>query len=208
MTSRTNQDLPSSIINNSYEDVVKHLNSGAGPDDMDASSRRMLHLAIMSSASKNIINELLYGNPNMELKTFGLTPFLTACAYSNSSDTDLLRSLIERGANPMDRDEYGRNAIHLAASSGNAGAIAFLYMIGVDINAKDSVGKTPLTIALLSNNIDASKTLIGLGAETPDIKKTYPDQYQKLKPQIELRKIKDGIVFSKKNKGSTESLSL
>lgn len=53
--------------------------------------------------------------------------------------------------------------IHFAASQGDLGKVKTLLAQGVDVNAKDSNGDTPLRCALLSGQYDLAKYLISQG---------------------------------------------
>lgn len=46
-------------------------------------------------------------------------------------------------------DHIGRNALHMAVTAGNLEAIAVLLAAGIDPNAKDNLGMSPLSLCLM-----------------------------------------------------------
>ncbi len=73
---------------------------------------------------------------------------------------DSARLLIERGANVNLRGE-GRAPLHEAAGNGEIEFARLLIDHGAEINAKDSNGKTPLTIALENKQTEMATFLRG-----------------------------------------------
>lgn len=85
-----------------------------------------------------------------------MTPFLCACeAYSYSSSSSrkaevqirVLKLLVERGANPKAVNKDRKNALHLAVDDVHPSVVEFLIGVGVNVNAKDKKGHTPLYLA-------------------------------------------------------------
>ncbi|CAH1639209.1 unnamed protein product [Spodoptera littoralis] len=64
-------------------------------------------------------------------------------------DENMLKILLNRGANINDKDHLGRNALHLAVCSGNQQAVLMLLRAGVVVNIKDHLGMTPLSLCLM-----------------------------------------------------------
>ncbi len=60
-------------------------------------------------------------------------------------------------------------ALHMAARRGNVDVIAALLECGADIEARDSVGDTPLRRAVNCNKVDAAKLLLASGADAHSI---------------------------------------
>jgi ankyrin repeat protein len=56
-------------------------------------------------------------------------------------------------------------ALHMAARRGNVDVIGALLDEGADIEARDSLGDTPLRRAVNCNQVDAAKLLLARGAD-------------------------------------------
>ena len=63
------------------------------------------------------------------------------------------------------KDVYGRTALHAAAYSGTAAAVAPLIKAGSDVNAADLAGRTPLFNAVESESVAVVEQLLAAGAE-------------------------------------------
>jgi ankyrin repeat protein len=105
----------------------------------------------------------------------GATPFLRA---SQSGDTALMKLLLERGANPKIATDYGDTALSAASGIGwvegvtyewskeeNYQAIKMLLDLGLDPNAANNDGRTPLMGAALKGRNDVIQLLVDRGAK-------------------------------------------
>lgn len=89
---------------------------------------------------------------------------LLQSACSNRQ-TNIVRILIERGANVNFRDEYAGGALHLAADYNCPGCVELLLQAGADVNARAGMGRTPLMAAVLGGaNTDIIEMLLRSGA--------------------------------------------
>ena len=95
--------------------------------------------------------------------TAATTPLHVAAACGHIS---AIKALIELGAQKNVYTDFGRTALHDAASNGKTAAvIALINDHGFDPNAADSDGRTPLFDAAYKNgNFDTFNALIGRGA--------------------------------------------
>ena len=104
----------------------------------------------------------------------GATPFIRA---SQSSDTALMKLLLQYGADPKHVSAYGDTALTAAAGIGwvegvtyersvkeNAEAIKMLLDLGLDPNHANRDGRTPLMGAALKGRIDVIQMLVDKGA--------------------------------------------
>lgn len=86
---------------------------------------------------------------------------------SARGDIDLVRRLLEQGANPNALVKGG-TAVHAAASTGKSKVIPVLLAGNANINAIDQDGCTPLMVACSvgkATGSEAAMTLIDLGAD-------------------------------------------
>jgi ankyrin repeat protein len=105
----------------------------------------------------------------------GASPFLRA---AQSSDVDLMKVLLEHGADPKIRTDYGDTALTLAGGIGwvdgvtyerspkeNLEAVRMLLDLGLDPNASNSEGRTALMGAALKGRNDVVQLLVDRGAK-------------------------------------------
>ena len=105
----------------------------------------------------------------------GASAFVRA---AQSSDTELMKLLLERGADPKVRTDYGDTALTLAGGIGwvdgvtyersakeNLEAVRMLLDLGLDPNASNSEGRTPLMGAALNGRNDVVQLLVDRGAK-------------------------------------------
>lgn len=65
---------------------------------------------------------------------------------------ELIKKLIEDGAEISAFDQYGQAPIHIAARKGFANVVELLANNGVDLNLQEEYGATPLMAAIGSGN--------------------------------------------------------
>ncbi|MBI3312171.1 MAG: bifunctional diaminohydroxyphosphoribosylaminopyrimidine deaminase/5-amino-6-(5-phosphoribosylamino)uracil reductase RibD [Candidatus Omnitrophica bacterium] len=75
------------------------------------------------------------------------------------------RLLLDRGADPNERDSYGTSPIEAAALGGHAEVVKALVARGGDVNLKGLLGVTPLMLAAEKGHLEVARELIGSGAE-------------------------------------------
>ena len=73
-----------------------------------------------------------------------LTPLILASLHGQK---EIVRYLLEKGADLNATDNEGSNVLHNAAASGHEDIIALLLSKGTDVNAKDNRGMTALHFA-------------------------------------------------------------
>jgi ankyrin repeat protein len=105
----------------------------------------------------------------------GATPFIRA---AQSSDTALMKLLLEYGADPKAVTAYGDNALTASAGIGwvegvtyersakeNVEAVKLLLDLGLDPNAANRDGRTPLMGAALKGRTEVVQMLVNAGAK-------------------------------------------
>jgi cytohesin len=123
-------------------------------------------------------------NPELvtgRLSLVGATPFMLA---AKSVDTQMMRLLLEAGANPLKTANDGTNALIVAAGLGKRSstdmfkfiryytwdepraieAIKLCLQLGIDVNAANELGETALHGATYHAAHDVIKTLVANGA--------------------------------------------
>lgn len=79
---------------------------------------------------------------------------------------EVVKLLIEKGANINAGDNEGRKALHCAVYGGNTDVMQTLLKAGADINTKENTSDfTPLHLAAEDNNIDMVRFLLEHGAD-------------------------------------------
>lgn len=85
-----------------------------------------------------------------------------------SSNGEEIDALVALGHDVNATDGYGATALHLASKYNTSTNITnALIRNGANIEAKDTLGKTPLAYAIMHNNADVVKELSLLGATHP-----------------------------------------
>lgn len=77
-------------------------------------------------------------------------PFVEACSYH----TDIAWYLLKHGADPKAKDSAGDTALHAAAQGHSTRLINELVRLGIDVNAINASGETPLDSMMHTNMID------------------------------------------------------
>ncbi len=88
---------------------------------------------------------------------------------SRFGDLDVVKSLIEKGADINEKDTSGRTALHYAVEGGHKDVVELLIANGADVNVKDKDGNTPGHVALGETNEAVLDLLIAKGANLDSI---------------------------------------
>tara|TARA_B100000700_G_C14852909_1_gene764834 strand:- start:15 stop:650 length:636 start_codon:yes stop_codon:yes gene_type:complete len=119
--SNFNEKLIESVINEDYEEVEKYLQHGANPNTTDYRGITPLNYAVMSDDSEesiDIIRILLEYGAQINFKentSFGNTALMVAALYNY----DVVKYLLERGADPFLVNNKGNTAYDNAIQNGN-----------------------------------------------------------------------------------------
>ena len=103
---------------------------------------------------------------NLGVRVLGPTPFLSA---AQTADVELMRTLVELGADPLLTDNLKRNALMLAGARAGTGrdvlrAMEMLLDLGIDIDALDDNGETAMHSAAYRDRPEPIKFLASRGA--------------------------------------------
>lgn len=77
----------------------------------------------------------------------------------------IAKLLVENGADVYIVDDYGNNILHLAAKFGHASLISFALLHCVNVNAINTVGETPLHVAIEHDFVEIVDMVIRAGAD-------------------------------------------
>ena len=114
--------------------VSKLIAEGADVNALDRHGRSPLESAV-DGGDVQVVGLLLKGGAKPE------PAFLGA---ANRGKLDVVRTLVEGGADVQIKDSERKTGIHWAAVNGNAEVVTYLAGKGVDVNAKDKWGRTAL----------------------------------------------------------------
>ena len=147
--------------------VQKLIHAGCDPCVTDGRGWTVLHHAARWGRSA-IVNSLLELMPaeNLELNhgdTSGWTPLMSAAAAGH---TETVEILLGAGAAVDATSAQGRSALHWAAGKGRIAVLEVLLEHGGNemVECVDKGGWTPLHLALLHGQLEASQVLVQSGA--------------------------------------------
>ena len=195
--SGSGKDLFSALQENDSARVQELLNQGADPNATDADGDNALMIsALYSSATcmdlllqkgadpnkTNLAGEtalmwsvhelsktrlLLNHGAEVNIKSGkGNTALLIAVVGRNQQE--IIALLLERGADPLAKNNFAETTLHRSAFMGDTSRLALFFSKGVDINARDSAGFTALIQSAIHSNWNCSQWLLSHGAD-PDL---------------------------------------
>jgi len=97
----------------------------------------------------------------------GSTPLLIAAADDGASE--VVKLLLERGADILASDESHETALNQAAYANDLATVKLLLRKGADVNAKDVAGETPLMNAAAEGNPEMVRMLLAHGADVNSV---------------------------------------
>eukprot|EP01006_Ploeotia_vitrea_P026463 TRINITY_DN59445_c0_g1_i1.p2 TRINITY_DN59445_c0_g1~~TRINITY_DN59445_c0_g1_i1.p2 ORF type:complete len:143 (+),score=25.62 TRINITY_DN59445_c0_g1_i1:320-748(+) len=110
-------------------------------------------------------------NSLLKLNTFDINKTnedgKTALMFATSKGhVEVVKQLLQVGANANKADDYGQRPLHRAAGKGGVEMVQLLVETGkADVNVQDKNGDTPLHCAAMENNEQVGKFLLNNGAD-------------------------------------------
>jgi ankyrin repeat protein len=110
-------------------------------------------------------------DPNRKMNLLGMFPSSPLFGAVGFGDPEVVRALVEGGADIREKDQDGMTALHWAVVDNHADAARALVEKGADVNTVDRFGYTPLLYAATIDfgNADTVEPLLRGGAD-PNIK--------------------------------------
>lgn len=138
------------------------------PPEKRTKKATTVHEAIIGEIDMDEVAELVRGGADIEEKDGdGQTPLMVGTLTNTE---DLVKKLLELGADPLAQDPRGSTAAHMAASMGHGNLINLLVEAPKGgakvITATNLMGSTPLHFAAKLGHPKAVQTLLDLGADS------------------------------------------
>jgi ankyrin repeat protein len=136
---------------------------GPGPSDQTRAGLPRLVQACFSG-SFDLIEALLKRGADVDQVTQPArwTPLHVA---AHMGRRDVVKRLLESGADPNVQDGAGHTPLHLASNRGASAVVLVLLQAGADPNVQNFMGRTPLHLAAMSGKQKVVEALLDAGAE-------------------------------------------
>ena len=150
-------------------DVMRWLlDHGADANVWDHWRQIPLHLAVYEGHHR-AVQVLLEHKPDVNSQDYvGGTALYQVSfprSHSRGREVDIVRLLLDHGADPNIPDNSHSTPLHHASSSGLLDVARLLLSYGANIDEKDKEGKTPLQVASEDGHHEMTKLLLEHGAE-------------------------------------------
>jgi len=152
-------------------EMVKFLLKQGADPNLEASPEHGTPLSLAVNAEQRDILQMLFDH-GLKLNTKGSpgkSPFLQAITERSKPNLDLLKWYLDHGARRHATTYEGDTALHLAVRRYDYGLIDLLIRNGLDIDARNSRGQTPLILVSTNKNKKAEQFIqAGANVHIPD----------------------------------------
>jgi ankyrin repeat protein len=107
---------------------------------------------------------------------------LHAAASAREGEAKSLTLLLEKRADPQDRDNFGATPLHVASERDNYSQVELSLDEGADLESQDNSGATSIHVAATSENYSTVGLLLDRGASIDNV--NDPD----MRPRLERRR--------------------
>ena len=151
-------------VKENHVEVMKYLLQKGADISLTTGSyeRNALHIASQYGSVAAIEMLLSYDLRPDSRDREGNTPLFCA---AGCGQIEAVNCLLKHGADPFLRGEHGWSLLHFAAQSGNVIIIETILSKGLDVDSRgETLGLTPLMVAIKSDKLEAAKYLLEKGA--------------------------------------------
>ncbi|CAD7697450.1 unnamed protein product [Ostreobium quekettii] len=162
--------LKYAVISGELAIVHALLKAGASTDGVAAGNGAGILFRVMTEGSHEVAQELIAEGQSVEgLSGVTETPLLLAAKFSHAP---IVAALLDAGARPDQKDEFGATPLHFASNIGGPDSnniTRALLEAGADVDVSDNRGRTPVFYAAEFGNVGVMKILLAAGAD-PSLK--------------------------------------
>ncbi|EWG49990.1 hypothetical protein FVEG_09329 [Fusarium verticillioides 7600] len=155
--------LQSELSGRDHRNILEEMASNKSHGSIVVSG---LRTAVNSGYKERIVSLIESGADIDAQDPIGESTALTQAAEQGRAD--LASLLLERGANPNQREKHGRTALQIAARNGHTDVVAVLVAEGADIDARVH-GWTPMLLAAKNERFEVLDYLIRRGADVNSV---------------------------------------
>ncbi|XXH01601.1 hypothetical protein Hte_007961, partial [Hypoxylon texense] len=147
-------------------DIVElFLENGWDPNSCDFKGRTALHIACRQGEQKSSVQYLLEHGANPDKTDDDNQTPLHIAIRSGDAAKDIVKLLLDAGADCNARNSYSLSALHWAVNIGSLSIIKELIEAGAVIDIAHDKELTPLGLALARNHFDIADYLLDKGAD-------------------------------------------
>ncbi|XP_025947023.1 ankyrin repeat domain-containing protein 16 isoform X1 [Apteryx rowi] len=160
--------LPHHAARHGRLDVLAYLVEalGLGVEGVDGDYKRPLHEAASAGRAACVLYLLQKGASVDCLKRADWTPLMMACTRQN---LEVIKHLVEHGANPLLKNKDGWNCFHIASREGHLHVLRYLLAVSPSSwDTESTIKRTPLHTAAMHGRFEVVELLLERCQYKPD----------------------------------------
>ncbi len=118
-----------------------------------------------SNPNLNLVSDLIVLGANVDWQDEDNDGWAPLHGAARDGRVEIVRMLIDAGANVNVQTNYGKTPLHWAAWNGRVEVVRMLIGAGADVNLKDNDGWTPLHVAAGYGRVEIARMLIDAKAD-------------------------------------------